>query len=102
MASDDTDHCEVERPRHYSQGGIEPIDFIESHDLDFRAANIIKYVVRAPYKGTELKDYTKARYYLDRIIQQLHQEGIEEKMRAFHESILSDPVIIKPTSQSES
>lgn len=58
----------VNHPRHYSAHGIEPIDYIESHDLNFNLGNVIKYVSRAPYKGTELEDLKKAKWYLEREI----------------------------------
>jgi hypothetical protein len=33
-------------PSHYKRGGIEPIDYIVSNDLDFLEGNVIKYVSR--------------------------------------------------------
>lgn len=57
----------VNHPQHY-QHGIEPIDYIESHDLNFNLGNVIKYISRAPYKGTELEDLKKAKWYLEREI----------------------------------
>lgn len=58
----------VNHPQHYSAHGIEPIDYIESHNLNFNLGNVIKYVSRAPYKGTELQDLKKAKWYLEREI----------------------------------
>ena len=58
----------INRPNHYTTGDIECLDFIEAWELDFREGNVIKYVVRAPYKGTKLQDLKKARFYLDRLI----------------------------------
>lgn len=58
----------VNHPQHYSAHGIEPIDYIESHDLNFNLGNVIKYVSRAPFKGTELQDLKKAKWYLEREI----------------------------------
>ena len=58
---------EINRASHYNQG-IEAIEYIESHDMNFNEGNVIKYVTRAKYKGTYLKDLKKARYYLDRLI----------------------------------
>ena len=58
----------VNHPRHYSSHGIEPIDYIESHNLNFNLGNVIKYVSRAPFKGTELEDLKKAKWYLEREI----------------------------------
>lgn len=63
----------VERPAHYNQGKIEVIDFIEDQKLDFRAANVIKYTVRAPHKGKRLEDLKKARWYLDRLIKEVER-----------------------------
>jgi hypothetical protein len=64
----------VNHPSHYTQGLIEVIDFIEDQKLDFRAANVIKYTCRAKYKGKELEDLRKARFYLDRMIQELESK----------------------------
>lgn len=57
----------VNHPAHYNQG-IEAIDYIESHNMDFNTGNVIKYVTRAKYKGTYLEDLRKAKWYLDRLI----------------------------------
>lgn len=57
----------VNHPSHY-QHGIEPIEFIESHNLNFNLGNVIKYVSRAPFKGTEAEDLKKAKWYLEREI----------------------------------
>lgn len=57
----------VNHPAHYNQG-IEVIDFIESHNMDFNTGNVIKYVSRAKHKGKYLEDLKKARWYLDRLI----------------------------------
>ena len=58
----------VNHPEHYSARGIDPIDYIESHNFNFNLGNVIKYVSRAPYKGTELQDLEKAQFYLEREI----------------------------------
>lgn len=62
---------EVNHPGHYTQGKIEVIDFLEDQKLDFRAANVIKYVCRYLHKGKPLSDLKKARFYLDRLIAEL-------------------------------
>lgn len=61
----------VTQPEHYSvhPSGVEPID-ITQHET-FLRGNIIKYVMRAPYKGNELQDLRKARVYLDWEIQRV-------------------------------
>ena len=59
---------DVNNPAHYTMGGIEVYDFIQSWELSFAEGNVIKYTVRAPYKGSRLKDLKKARWYLDQLI----------------------------------
>jgi hypothetical protein len=73
-SSKDTKEDVVNSPKHYTQGKIEVIDFIEDQKLDFRAANVVKYTCRARYKGKELEDYKKARFYLDRLIKELEKD----------------------------
>lgn len=63
----------VNHPSHY-QHGIEPIEFIESHNLNFNLGNVIKCISRAPYKGTELEDLKKAKRYLEREIERMEKQ----------------------------
>jgi hypothetical protein len=58
----------VNHPSHYTQGGIETIDFIEAKNMTYHEANIIKYVVRWRDKGG-LEDLHKAKWYLQRLIE---------------------------------
>ena len=60
----------IEHPAHYTQG-IECMDYIESHKLNYARGNIIKYVTRAGLKDAskEVEDLEKARWYLDREIE---------------------------------
>jgi hypothetical protein len=66
----------VNHPPHYNQG-IEVIDYIESWGLDSDAYlfNVIKYITRAKFKNNELEDLKKARWYLDRKIQNLESNA---------------------------
>lgn len=64
----------INHPVHYTKGGIEVRDFIDSWHLDFNSGNVIKYVVRAPYKGTELQDLKKAQNYLNHLIELKEKE----------------------------
>lgn len=64
----------INHPVHYTKGGIEVRDFIDSWKLDFNSGNVIKYVVRAPYKGTELQDLKKAQNYLNHLIELKEKE----------------------------
>ena len=75
---------QVNHPSHYVKG-IEPIDIIESWDLNFSLGNAIKYILRSPYKGKQIEDLEKARWYIDREINRLKDEmakkNIEECVR---------------------
>ena len=62
----------VNHPLHYNQG-IEAIDYIESHKMNFNIGNVIKYITRAKHKGTELQDLKKALWYLNREIERLEK-----------------------------
>jgi len=53
---------------HYSRYNPQPIEAIEGWGLGFHLGNVLKYILRAPHKGTELRDLKKARWYLDRWI----------------------------------
>ena len=64
----------VNRPAHYTVGGIETIDFIEAKELNYRLGNVVKYVARAAHKADALLDLKKARWYLDREIAALERE----------------------------
>ena len=64
-------HDAVNHPPHYTRGKIEVIDFIEDQQLPYHLGNVIKYVARAGYKGNKLEDLKKARWYLDRYINEV-------------------------------
>ena len=63
----------VNHPKNYNEG-IEAIDVIESWDLNFHVGNVIKYMLRAPFKGEQIQDLEKAKWYLDR-----HIENVRKK-----------------------
>jgi hypothetical protein len=64
----------VNNPPHYTQGGIETIDFIEAKSLGYNLGNVIKYVTRAEYKGKKLEDLKKGAWYLAREIANLEKK----------------------------
>ena len=66
---------QVNHPLHYQQG-IEPIEVIESWDLNFNLGNVIKYTLRAPYKENMIQDLEKAKWYLERELQRLKNKGV--------------------------
>ena len=53
----------VDHPRHYNEGKIEVIDIIEDWGLGFHDGNVIKYILRAKFKGDEIQDLEKAVWY---------------------------------------
>lgn len=68
------EHWTVNHPQHY--GGdttYETIKVIEAWHLDFCLGNVVKYISRAGKKQhtEELEDLEKAKWYLERRIQQL-------------------------------
>lgn len=63
---------EVDHPNHYQHGGIETIDLIEAtlseeEFIGFLKGNILKYRERAGHKGDAETDYSKAKWYYDRL-----------------------------------
>lgn len=66
----------VNHPKHYaSANGLEVIDVIEGFDLGFHEGNVVKYLLRWRQKGG-IEDLQKARWYLDRFIQQQLKQKI--------------------------
>lgn len=66
MASDPVNH-----PTHYGGEGCpyEAIKVIEAWGLGFCLGNTVKYIARAPHKGSALEDLKKAAWYLQREIE---------------------------------
>jgi hypothetical protein len=64
----------VDHPDHYNKG-IETIDYIESWSMDFSTGNVVKYVTRAKYKDKPLEDLKKAKWYLERLIENAENEN---------------------------
>jgi|TARA_R100001530_G_scaffold96189_2_gene66913 hypothetical protein len=69
----DRDEDDVNHPSHYTKG-IEVTEFIASWQMDWFRGNIVKYIVRAPYKGNTIKDLQKAKWYIDDLIKRLEDE----------------------------
>lgn len=65
-------HDPVNHPSHYNQGPIEVIDIIEAsmtHEMfkGYLLGNVLKYMLRAPYKGNQEQDHKKAKWYFDKL-----------------------------------
>ncbi|NBX48347.1 DUF3310 domain-containing protein [bacterium] len=73
----------VNHPNHYTKGGVECIDAIQSSMSEeaFRGyckGNIQKYIYRYEDKQNPKQDLLKARWYLDRLLQTFPQETQSE------------------------
>ena len=62
------EHDPINHPSHYTDGGIETIDFIEAKKLNYNCGNATKYISRAGKKATAERavDIAKAIWYLER------------------------------------
>lgn len=65
-----TEHDPVNHPEHYTQYEHEVIELTEK--LDFCLGNAVKYILRAPFKGNQIQDLEKARWYLNHKLEMLH------------------------------
>lgn len=68
---DKATHGRINHPKHYNAGKIEAIAVIEDWNLGFNLGNAIKYVARADHKENKIQDLEKARWYIDREINNL-------------------------------
>nr|DAX99474.1 MAG TPA: nucleotide kinase [Caudoviricetes sp.] len=68
----------INHPDHYNQGDIEVIDVIEDWNLGFHLGNAIKYIARAEHKDNTRQDLEKAKWYLQRYIDNYLVEEREE------------------------
>lgn len=69
-------HDAVNKPSHYTYGKIECIDYIQDKlsKEEFQGAckfNVLKYVSRAGKKHNTKEDLQKARWYIDKWIENL-------------------------------
>jgi len=66
----------VNSPHHYTVGGIETIDFIEAKGLGYHLGNVVKYISRSTYKNNRIQDLEKAKWYLNRAIEQIEKDNL--------------------------
>lgn len=65
----------VNHPPHYRKGKFETIDVLEDvaqhypGALAYNAACVIKYISRAPFKGSLKQDLQKAQWYMNRLVE---------------------------------
>lgn len=67
-------HDMVANPPHYQQYPFGEVIDITKH-LGFLDGNVVKYVLRAPYKGSEIEDLKKAQQYLAWLIEKREEEA---------------------------
>lgn len=67
----------VNHPKHYTDGRIEVIEYIEDKKLGFCLGNAIKYISRAgkKEKDKEIQDLRKSIWYIERRIYELENNG---------------------------
>ncbi|WP_298833993.1 DUF3310 domain-containing protein [uncultured Planococcus sp.] len=83
MLAEAYDADNVKKPAHYTQGGVETIEYIEQVTAGYTdgfvahcAGVVIKYVSRAPHKhATPTEDLRKAREYLNFAIARLESQA---------------------------
>lgn len=65
----------VQHPAHYTDGGIEVIDYIEAKGLGYHLGNAVKYISRAGKKdpAKTIEDLEKAVWYIQRKIKLLKE-----------------------------
>lgn len=68
---------DINHPEHYRKGKVEVYDFIVDQNLPWEASNVIKYLCRYQYKGTPLKDLKKAKWYLDKLVEQMERLSLD-------------------------
>lgn len=66
----------VSHPAHYQGNKFEVIDIIEDFDLNFCLGNVIKYILRSDKKSNKLEDLKKAKWYLEREINNIENENV--------------------------
>ena len=83
----------VNSPAHYTNGRFEAIDVIEDvirHAPDpvsgMLLGNTLKYLLRVWFKACPHQDASKARWYLDRLIQHLELEQAAELYKRFEDN----------------
>lgn len=65
-------------PDHYKKGAIPVEPIVVCSRMSFCLGNFVKYVCRAPYKGTELEDLKKALWYIRHIKTDALYEELEQ------------------------
>ena len=77
----------VNHPPHYNQNGVECIDAISAATGDnfkyYLQGNIMKYLWRFDYKGKAVEDLNKAKWYLDKLIEETEKNEVSDLAESF-------------------
>lgn len=65
----------VVHPSHYTRFLIEPMTFAAANKLNGLELNVVKYTLRAPYKGKTEEDYRKAIRCIEMLIETSKREA---------------------------
>jgi len=63
---------------HYKQFPIQPVEFINTNNLSYMQGNVIKYVVRYPFKNG-IADLEKAKHYIEMLIEFERNKQLNEE-----------------------
>ena len=63
---------------HYKQFPIQPVEFINANNLSYMQGNVIKYVVRYPFKNG-IADLEKAKHYIEMSIEFERNKQLNEE-----------------------
>lgn len=71
---------EINSPQHYTTGGLEAIDVIQAkltpeEYIGYCKGAMLKYLMRANYKGAHDKDCEKARWYAERLAKAVREKA---------------------------
>lgn len=72
----------INEPNHYHSNGIDVIGFAElqftkEQLIGFHRINVLKYVTRYDKKSNPLEDLQKAKFYLDKLIENVERDSDE-------------------------
>lgn len=85
---------QVNHPQHYGgeHNPYEAIKVIEAYNLDFHLGNTVKYVLRAGKKDDIVQDLEKAKWYLERKLEQIKATRENKKnLKTAMEDLLKEP-----------
>jgi hypothetical protein len=69
----------VQKPKHYTDTGIEHSDVVEAWNMDYFIGNCTKYLCRWEKKANPVQDLKKAAWYLARKIAHLEFPGLNTR-----------------------